>query len=75
MNRPRLPFVKQYFIDLSNQGNKEAEELMIEYTDIIETQGEFLAGRFIIEVYIETQKTLEESFNARTVWTGSKCRW
>ena len=67
MNRPRLPFVKQYFIDLSNQGNKEAEELMIEYTDIIETQGEFLAGRFIIEVYIETQKTLEESFNARTV--------
>tara|TARA_Y100001938_G_C7884546_1_gene326686 strand:+ start:259 stop:462 length:204 start_codon:yes stop_codon:yes gene_type:complete len=67
MNRPRLPFVKQYFIDLSNQGNKEAEELMIEYTDIIETQGEFLAGRFLIEVYIETQKTLEESFNARTV--------
>tara|TARA_Y100000768_G_C23566798_1_gene490770 strand:- start:373 stop:576 length:204 start_codon:yes stop_codon:yes gene_type:complete len=67
MNRPRLPFVKQYFIDLSNQGNKEAEELMIEYTDIIETQGEFLAGRFIIEVYIETQKTLEESFNASTV--------
>ncbi len=75
MNRPRLPFVKQYFIDLSNQGNKEAEELMIEYTDIIETQGEFLAGRFLIEVYIETQKTLEESFNARTVWTGNKYRW
>tara|TARA_R100000008_G_scaffold53666_2_gene32626 strand:- start:862 stop:1065 length:204 start_codon:yes stop_codon:yes gene_type:complete len=67
MNRPRLPFVKQYFIDLSNQGNKEADELISEYNDIKETNGEFLAGRFIIEVYIETQKTLEESFNARTV--------
>ena len=67
MSRPRLPFVKQYFIDLANQGNKEADELINEYEEIIKTNGEFLAGRFIIEVYIETQKTLEESFNARTV--------
>ena len=67
MNRPRLPFVKQYFIDLSNQGNEQAKELIIEYNDIKDTNGEFLAGRFLIEVYIETQKTLEENFNARTV--------
>ena len=52
MNRPRLPFVKQYFIDLSNQGNEQAEELIIEYNDIKDTNGEFLAGRFLIEVYI-----------------------
>ena len=60
MNRPRLPFVKQYFIELINKDNEEAEKLMKEYILIKETQGEFLAGRFLIEVYIETQKTLEE---------------
>ena len=62
MNRPRLPFVKQYFQDIANQGNEEAENLMIEYYDIKENQGEFLAGRFIIEVYIEMRKTLEERY-------------
>ena len=62
MNRPRLPFVKQYFQDIANQGNEEAENLMIEYSDIKENQGEFLAGRFVIEVYIEMQKTLEERY-------------
>jgi hypothetical protein len=62
MNRPRLPFVKQYFQDIANQGNEEAENLMIEYYDIKENQGEFLAGRFVIEVYIEMQKTLEERY-------------
>ena len=62
MTRPRLPFVKQYFQDIANQGNEEAENLMIEYYDIKENQGEFLAGRFVIEVYIEMQKTLEERY-------------
>ena len=62
MNRPRLPFVKQYFQDIANQGNEEAENLMIEYYDIKENQGEFLAGRFVIEVYIEMQKTLQEQY-------------
>lgn len=67
MNRPRLPFVKQYFIDLANQGNKEADKLINEYEEIIKTNGEFLAGRFIIEVYIETQKTLGENYNVSTI--------
>ena len=62
MNRPRLPFVKEYFQDIANQSNEEAENLMIEYYDIKENQGEFLAGRFIIEVYIEMQKTLQEQY-------------
>jgi len=62
MNRPRLPFVKQYFQDIANQGNEEAQNLMTEYYEIIENQGEFLAGRFVIEVYIEMQKTLEGQY-------------
>ena len=67
MNRPRLSFVKHYFMELMNKGNEEAEKLMKEYILIKETQGEFLAGRFLIEVYIETQKTLEEINNARSI--------
>ena len=67
MNRPRLPLVKQYFIELINKDNEEAEKLMKEYILIKETQGEFLAGRFLIEVYIETQKTLEELHNASSI--------
>ena len=66
MNRPRLPFVQSYFQSLQNRGVEIAEEVLVEYNELVETEGEFLAGRFIIEVYIETQKTLEESFNART---------
>ena len=67
MNRPRLSFVKHYFMELMNKGNEEAEKLMKEYILIKETQGEFLAGRFLIEVYIETQKTLEELHNASSI--------
>ena len=62
MNRPRLPFVKEYFQDIANRGNEEAQDLMTEYQEIIEHQGEFLAGRVIIEVYIEMQKTLQEQY-------------
>ena len=62
MNRPRLPFVKEYFQDIANRGNEEAQDLMTEYQEIIEHQGEFLADRFIIEVYIEMQKTLQEQY-------------
>ena len=62
MNRPRLPFVREYFQDIANRGNEEAQNLMSEYHEIIEHKGEFLAGRFIIEVYIEMQKTLQEQY-------------
>ena len=62
MNRPRLPFVKEYFQDIANRGNEEAQDLMTEYQEIIDHQGEVLAGRFIIEVYIEMQKTLQEQY-------------
>ena len=51
MNRPRLPFVKEYFTDLANKGNEEATNLMVEYRQMMESEGEFLAGRILIEVY------------------------
>ena len=54
MNRPRLPFVRSYFQSLLNQGVEIAEEVLTEYNELVETEGEFLAGRFIIEVYIFT---------------------
>ena len=61
MNRPRLPFVQSYFQSLQNRGVEIAEEVLVEYNELVETEGEFLAGRFIIEVYIETQKELEKN--------------
>ena len=71
MNRPRLSFVHEYFQDIANKGNEEAQDWMSEYFDIKENQGEFLAGRFIIEVYIEMQKTLEENYNnERSTWSS-----
>ena len=61
MNRPRLPFVQSYFQSLQNRGVEIAEEVLVEYNELVETEGEFLAGGFIIEVYIETQKELEKN--------------
>ena len=65
MNRPTLPFVKDYFNQLMSQGSDEAINLLEEYSRIKEDQGEFLAGRFLIEVYIQTQVNIEESYNAK----------
>ena len=65
MNRPRLPFVKGYFNQLINQGNNESIELLKEYSQIKQEQGEFLAGRFLIEVYLETQLNIQELQNAK----------
>ena len=61
MNRPRLPFVQSYFQSLQNRGVEIAEEVLVEYNELVETEGDLLAGRFIIEVYIETQKELEKN--------------
>ena len=59
MNRPRLPFVIEYFTSLQ----KQSKDLTIieDYNTIKKDQGEFLAGRFIIEVYLETQKELRDA--------------
>ena len=65
MNRPTLHFVKDYFNQLMSQGSDEAINLLEEYSRIKEDQGEFLAGRFLIEVYIQTQVNIEESYNAK----------
>ena len=64
MNRPRLPFVLEYFTSLQNRVEEDLT-IIKEYNQIKEEQGEFLAGRFIIEVYLETQQTIEELRNAK----------
>ena len=63
MNRPRLPFVIEYFTSLQ----KHSEDLTIieDYKELKEEQGEFLAGRFLIEGYLETQQTIQELYNAK----------
>lgn len=58
MSRPRLPYVIAYFQSLANQGMEEAQELIQEYTDMQEDSGEFIAARFIMEVYEEVQQEL-----------------
>jgi len=37
---------------------EEAQELIQEYTDMQENSGEFIAARFIMEVYEEVQQEL-----------------
>lgn len=58
MSRPRLPYVITYFQSLANQGVEEAKELIQEYTNMQEDSGEFIAARFIMEVYEEVQQEL-----------------
>ena len=60
MNRPRLPFVIEYFTSLQKQVTEDLT-IIKEYIKIKKDQGEFLAGRFIIEVYLETQKELRDA--------------
>jgi len=58
MSRPRLPYVIAYFQSLANQEMEEAQELIQEYIDMQENSGEFIAARFIMEVYEEVQQEL-----------------
>lgn len=58
MSRPRLSYVIAYFQSLANQGMEEAQELIQEYIDMQENSGEFIAARFIMEVYEEVQQEL-----------------
>lgn len=58
MSRPRLSYVIAYFQSLANQEMEEAQELIQEYIDMQENSGEFIAARFIMEVYEEVQQEL-----------------
>ena len=64
MNRPRLPFVIEYFTSLQKQVTEDLT-IIKEYNKIKKDQGEFLSGRFIIEVYLETQQTIQELRDAK----------
>ena len=67
MSRPRLKEALNIINLYRTQGFKEADEAMAEYNNILKTEGEFLAGRFIIELCIEIKQALiEESQNAKS---------
>ena len=67
MSRPRLKEALNIINLYRTQGFKEADEAIAEYDEILKTEGEFLAGRFIIELCIEINQTLtKESQNAKS---------
>jgi hypothetical protein len=49
---------KVYFTQLSNQGNTQATELLEEYEEM-RVKNEFLAARFLRDVYIDFQLELQ----------------
>ena len=52
MSRPRLPEAINRIKLYRSHGFKEADEALEEYQTMCDTSGEFLAGRFIIELCI-----------------------
>jgi hypothetical protein len=63
MNRPKLQVALDYFKAMRNAGSEEAADLLAKYEEMSETHGEFLAGRFIIEVSINLQDRLKGVVN------------
>ena len=61
MSRPKLPEAINRINLYRSQGFKEADETMLD------TSGEFVAGRFIIELCIEIERVLlKEKMNAKS---------
>jgi hypothetical protein len=54
---------KEYLIDLKRQGNSVAEELLVEYEDIKTQSGEFIAAKYITDIYREFHKNLKDVSN------------
>ena len=67
MSRPRLTEAINRINLYRSQGFKEADEAMKEYQTMLDTSGEFVAGRFIIELCIEIERVLlMEKMNAKS---------
>ena len=67
MSRPRLPEAINRIKLYRSHGFKEADEALEEYQTTCDTSGEFLAGRFIIELCIEIERVLlKEKMNAKS---------
>ena len=57
------PKAKRFFGDLATRGVKEVIELMEEYGEIKKTYGEFLAARYLNEVYKDFNQRWENLEN------------
>ena len=54
---------KEYLIELKQQGNPVAKELLVEYEDIKTQSGEFIAAKYITDIYREFHKNLKDVSN------------
>lgn len=54
---------KKYLIELREQGNFVAEELLDEYELIKEQKGDFIAAKYISDIYREFQTRLKDVSN------------
>lgn len=54
---------KEYLIELKRQGNVVAIELLEEYEDIKSQSGEFIAAKYISDIYREFQIRLKDVSN------------
>ncbi len=50
---------KQYITEFAHQGFTEAQDILETYQDINNRYGEFLAARFIRDVYLDFQYNVE----------------
>jgi hypothetical protein len=54
---------KEYLIELRRQGNFVAEELLEEYEEIKAQSGEFIAAKYLADIYREFQERLKDVSN------------
>lgn len=50
---------KKHFEELSNQGSYDASELIEEYYEVKRQCGEFVAAKFLRDIYVEYQENMD----------------
>jgi hypothetical protein len=54
---------KEYLQELKKQGNSLADETLQEYEEIKTQSGEFIAAKYLADIYREFQKLLKDASN------------
>lgn len=54
---------KEYLIELRRQGNVIAEELLEEYEEIKAQSGEFIAAKYLADIYRDLKERLKDVSN------------
>jgi len=54
---------KQYFTELKNKGSGAAEDLLKDYEQLKETNGEFMAARYLRDVYLDFNSNMKKVSN------------